>query len=161
MSGYDDKLHMALTVDLSAEEAAKHYAREFVTDLIEDAGHHLERSPTHYEQLVRDLAEELYYAGYDPRPDDDQGVPVAWTFASPGVYHELKDELGARVRLADEPPVRISGYLPVWADPVLPDGTVVMLHRDAIVPAPAGDVERPWVVKSPAGVGVAEVDTDE
>jgi hypothetical protein len=152
----DDAEKLNLELDLRAEEVAKHYTTEFVDDLLNTAGHQRHLKAGDYEGVVRELGATLYHAGFDPRPDDGDDDPIAWTFAGRRVYYELKAELDERRRVADEP-VTIAGYLPVWTDAALPEDAVIMLHRDAIVPAPVADLERPWIVEHPDGVAVAEV----
>ena len=150
----DDPAELELT--LRAEDAARQYAEEFVADLIDDAGHTLRLEPGDYEGVIRELAATLYHAGFDPQVDPNEDA-VAWSFAGPEVYHELEAELAEAVRLTETPPVTVAGHLPVWVDPALPERVVVMIHRDAVIPAPPGDVTRPWIVAQPDGVAVAEV----
>jgi len=145
-----------LGLELTAESAAKLYAREFVAGLIDDAGHQLRLKAGDYEGVVRELGATLYHAGFDPSPEKASDDPIAWTFAGRRVYYELKAELAERVRTT-EPPVTVAGHLPVWCDAALPEDVVIMLHRDGIIPAPPGDVERPWIVEYPDAVAVAEV----
>jgi hypothetical protein len=149
-----------LELEHHAEEAAKHYAREFIDDLLDDAGHTLRLRPGDYEAVIRECAVTLSDAGFDPRPEEFDGEPVAWAFAGTATYYDLETEVSGACRLVETPPVTVAGYLPVYHDPMLDERTVVLIHRDAIVPTPPGAIEKPWLVEHPDGVVVAEVETD-
>lgn len=146
-----------LELELRAEEAAKLHAREFIADLIETAGHTLRLKPGDYEGVVREAAQTLYDAGFDPRPDELGDDPIAWTFAGMEVFRDLEVELSAVVRATDAPPLQVAGYLPVYPDPMLAERTMLMIHRDAVAPTAPGNIDQPWRVRHPEGVVVVEV----
>jgi hypothetical protein len=152
-----DYHHEQLETELRAEAYAEHYAEAFVDDLLDEAGHTRTLRLGDWIGVVRELAHTLYEAGFDPRPSDETTDELAWVFASEAAYHDLVAELSDH-RRTHGPPYRVDNIYPVYADPLLPEDTLVMIHQEAIIPAPPAHLERPWFVRHPAGVAVGEVD---
>jgi hypothetical protein len=164
------------------DEAIRSAAEGFAEYIVEEAGIHI-RAETFDIDAVRDGLNELDHNGYriSDREDDADG----YGFAGVRAYNDLQASRDAMIRLPEdnddadrygltERAVNADG-LHIRADQSLPDGLVIMVHPDAIMPtAPARPLAhlrrpgikdaftfdyRPWDIRDADGVAVVEVNT--
>jgi hypothetical protein len=140
-------------VELRLEEKTVHLAEAFVEYVIEGAGEPVVIESWGVDAVI-DVAAELDMNGYDITDGEDESLVTM--FANPEVANQIQDAYADAMRvIPNRDSVTIRGVT-IVLDRTVPDNTAIAVHHHAIAPSIPEDVHRPWLVKEPTGVVVAE-----
>jgi len=165
---WTDRLDLATAgIDIADELEPfdhKQYHREleasFVEYLREEAAHTLSLKTDDYIEAVRELQYQLECDGFETTRYEDGNASVV-VFAPEAFAGALRDALERETMLNSEwiggRPASVNG-MDVYYSPGVDENELIAIHVDTVVPATIAQGWKPWLVRHPEAVAVAEVD---
>jgi len=145
---------------VSVEASAERYARGVIEYLRENAGHDPTLRLDDHLGVINEVTYRLAREGYATHPDDDGDERVS-VFVAPRFLTALRESADDLLMSGGDETAdgtRVHGAR-VYADSALGRDELIAIHHDAIIPSPAAEDWRPYLVRNPSGVVFATIET--
>ena len=163
---WTDRLDLATAgIDIADELEPfdyEQYHRElevaFVEYLREEAAHTLSWESRGIMGVIRDAQHMIARSGFETAPD--KGEPRLSAFVPAAIADDIDGKADHGYVTIDtdrSPPKRSAHGTRILGSDAL-DDTVIVVHHDTILPVRVGTSWKPWLVRYPEAVAVAEVD---